>query len=223
MSSIKLTPQYIFALVLLGCVLLGYLFYSQLIQPRQLEITTLNGEIEQRQLQLSADQGKAAQVLTLSKEVDRLEVERERFLQALPPTANFGQVITNIKQTVSAAGGDLKSLGFSGGAADPNLPAGVKPIGITMTIDGQFPQLFEILRNLELQGRFTTVDTVGLQAQSSDSVQGNQGKKLSGNMGLTVYTFDAAQAAAGGTTPAAPGTPAPAPAAPSAPAPGGTQ
>lgn len=223
MSSVKLTPQYIFALVLLACFVLGYLVYSQLIQPRQLEITTLNGEIEQRQLQLSADQGKAAQVLNLTKEVQGLEVERERFLQALPPTANFGQVISNIKQTVSAAGGDLKSLGFSAGTADANLPAGVKPIGITMTIDGQFPQLFEVLRNLELQGRFTTVDTVGLQSQANDSVQGNQGTRLSGNMGLTVYTFDAAQAAAGGTTPAAAGTPAPAPAAPAPSASGGTQ
>ena len=72
MSSVKLTPQYIFALVLLACFVLGYLVYSQLIKPRQLEITTLNGEIEQRQLQLSADQGKAAQVLNLTKEVQGL-------------------------------------------------------------------------------------------------------------------------------------------------------
>ncbi|MGX9686341.1 type 4a pilus biogenesis protein PilO [Deinococcus wulumuqiensis] len=229
MNAIKLAPQYIFALALTASLVLGYLFYTLAIQPRQLEITALNDEITGKETTLAADQAKAARVPVLTAEVARLEVERDKFLQALPPTANFGQVVANLRQTVSAAGGDLKTLSFGGsGAAAANLPAGVRPIGMTLTVDGKFPQLFQILRSLELQGRFTTVDNVNLQSVTGTGPGSGTGTGglLSSNLGLTVYTFDAAQAAgapaAAGTVPG--GTPpAAAPAAPAEPAAGGTQ
>lgn len=227
MNAIKLAPQYIFALALTASLVLGYLFYTLAIQPRQLEITALNDEITGKETTLAADQAKAARVPVLTAEVARLEVERDKFLQALPPTANFGQVVANLRQTVSAAGGDLKTLSFGGsGAAAANLPAGVRPIGMTLTVDGKFPQLFQILRSLELQGRFTTVDNVSLQSVAVAGRGTGTGGLLSSTLGLTVYTFDAAQAAgapaAAGTVPG--GTPpAAAPAAPAEPAAGGTQ
>ncbi|WP_278912381.1 type 4a pilus biogenesis protein PilO [Deinococcus wulumuqiensis] len=227
MNAIKLAPQYIFALALTASLVLGYLFYTLAIQPRQLEITALNDEITGKETTLAADQAKAARVPVLTAEVARLEVERDKFLQALPPTANFGQVVANLRQTVSAAGGDLKTLSFGGsGAAAANLPAGVRPIGMTLTVDGKFPQLFQILRSLELQGRFTTVDNVSLQSVAAAGSGTGTGGLLSSTLGLTVYTFDAAQAAgapaAAGTVPG--GTPpAAAPAAPAEPAAGGTQ
>ena len=222
MKAIKLAPHYIFALVLTLCLVLGYLFYTMAIQPRQLEITSLNDEITNKETTLAADQAKAAQVPTLTAEVARLEVEREKFLRALPPTANFGQVVANLRQTVSAAGGDLKTLNFAGsGAAGANLPAGVRPIGMTMSVDGRFPQLFQILRSLELQNRFTTVDNVSLQTQDDAGTGG--GGTLGSTLGLTVYTFDASGAASTPDAAAAPAPGTPAPAAPAAPAAGGTQ
>ncbi|MHA0034904.1 hypothetical protein ACXXDK_08290 [Deinococcus sp. PESE-38] len=116
MKAIKLAPHYIFALVLTLCLVLGYLFYTMAIQPRQLEITSLNDEITGKETTLAADQAKAAQVPTLTAEVARLEVEREKFLRALPPTANFGQVVANLRQTVSAAG-ETSRPSISPGAA----------------------------------------------------------------------------------------------------------
>ena len=223
MNAIKLAPQYIFALALTASLALGYLFYTLAIQPKQLEITTLNDDITAKETTLAADQAKAARVPALSAEVARLEVERDKFLQALPPTANFGQVVANLRQTVSAAGGDLKSLAFGGsGAAAANLPAGVRPIGMTLTVDGRFPQLFQILRSLELQGRFTTVDNVSLQSVSAAGRSAGTGGVLGSTLGLTVYTFDASGAASPPDA-AAPAAGTPAPAAPAAPAAGGTQ
>ena len=102
MNAIKLAPQYIFALVLTACLALGYLFYTLAIQPRQLEITTLNDDITSKETVLATDQAKAARVPALSTEVARLEGERDKFLRALPPTANFGPVVANLRQTVSA-------------------------------------------------------------------------------------------------------------------------
>ncbi|MHA0034903.1 GspMb/PilO family protein [Deinococcus sp. PESE-38] len=73
------------------------------------------------------------------------------------------------------------------------MPAGVRPIGMTMSVNGRFPQLFQILRSLELQNRFTTVDNVSLQTQGDAGTGG--GGTLGSTLGLTVYTFDASGAA----------------------------
>lgn len=231
-NSVKLSPQMTFGIVLAASILLGYLFYSMVIQPRQQAINDLKTQIEARRMTLQSDQAKAAQVETLKTQVDALVVERDRFVEALPATANFGQVVSDLRQTVSASGATLTSLNFAstGAEASPNLPAGVRPIGMTMAVRGDFPQIFQVLRNLELQGRFTDVSSVSLQTVGQNAGQGVQVQEpgsMTSNLSLVVYTFDAAQAAGTGATPvngapAAGGTaPAAAPAAPAAPAAGG--
>ncbi|SEJ23011.1 type IV pilus assembly protein PilO [Deinococcus reticulitermitis] len=214
----KLTPQHLFLLTLLGSLLLGYLVYLTMIQPRQQAINALGEEISLRQLTRAQYQAAASQIPALRSEVGRLEQEREQFLRALPTTANFAQVVDDLRRTIEAAGGELVNLSFTSGsdAKGAALPAGVKPIGMTLDVGGQYAELFQVLRSLELQRRFTTVDSVSLQAPAEDAGTPN----LSGTLGLTVYVFDAAQAtgsAAAGATPDA-GTPAPA-----APESGGTQ
>lgn len=211
----KLTPQHLFILVVLGSFLVGYLCYLMLIQPRQQAITALNDEISMRQMTQARYQAAANQIPTLRAEVQRLEGEREQFLRALPTTANFAQVVDDLRRTVEAAGGQMTDLSFNaGGAAKEALPAGVRPIGMTLNVGGQYAELFQVLRSLELQRRFTTVDSVSFQAPGEDA----GATDLSGALGLTVYVFDPAQAASPGAADTAAGTPAPA-----APESGGTQ
>ena len=81
-----------------------------------------------------------------------------------------------------------------------------------MNVSGTFPQLFQVLRSLETQNRFTTVSTVGLQLPTATSFN----PPLEGALGLTVYTYDPAQGGAAEVPAAVAGAAAAAPA-------GGTQ
>lgn len=212
--NFKLAPQYLFALVLLLCLLLGYLFYMFLIQPRQAAISDLNGQIEGKQLVLDRQRSNLARLPALEREVAGLQGQNDAFTRALPQSAQFGQVVANLRQTVEASGAQLTTLSFAAGqapAGEGTLPPGVQPIGMSLNVSGTFPQLFQVVRALELQNRFTTVSSVGLSGAATGAGAGAAAAPLQGDLSLTVYTFDP-QLAASASTPD-PNAPAQAPAA----------
>lgn len=214
--SAKLAPQYMFALVAALCVAAIFLVYTLVTKPKQDNLTALRDQITSLQTQKDQYARDAAMVPELQKTVAQLEIDRAEFLRALPTTAQFNQVVAQLRANVAAAKADLKDLTFSSGHAGGagSLPAGVNAINIDMGTSGKYSQLFQVLRSLETQNRFTTVNNVDLQLPAANSFD----PKLEGKMGLTVYTYDPSQSPAG--TPATPGS---APAAPAAPASGGTQ
>ncbi|MFC4426150.1 type 4a pilus biogenesis protein PilO [Deinococcus navajonensis] len=217
----KLAPRNLF-LVMLGLALAVIaLWYTFRFQPRQQEIALLRTDLDTAQTRVTELRSAAAQLPELRQTVARLKVEQAEFLRALPSTANFGTVLDEVRRTTAASGAALSTFTVQSGNAT-NLPAGVRPIGLNLSVSGRFAELFRTLRALETMGRFTNVTSVALQLPEASSFNPD----LEGTMGLTVYTFDPTQAAAGtaGGTPGAPPA-APAPATPPAtpPATGGTQ
>lgn len=210
----KLSPRNLFLIVVAACLLLLALWFVLRFQPRQLQITDLQSQIEPLQTRVTVMRPAAQGLPALRERVAELRTDQQEFLTALPSTANFGSVLDQLRRTTAASGATLNTLAVAGGAAT-ELPGGVRPIGLSVGVSGTFSQMFETLRALETAGRFTTVNNVALQLPTATSFD----PQLEGNLGLTVYTFDPAQASApAGENPQAPG----APIAP-ADAPGGTQ
>ncbi|GGL66209.1 hypothetical protein GCM10010840_00160 [Deinococcus aerolatus] len=212
----KLSPRNLFLIVMAACLLLLALWFVLRFQPRQQQITDLQGQVEPLQTRVTVMRPAAQALPALRERVAELRTDQQEFLTALPSTANFGSVLDGLRRTTAASGATLNTFAVSGGAAT-ELPGGVRPIGLNVGVRGTFSQMFETLRTLETAGRFTTVNNVALQLPAASSFD----PQLEGTLGLTVYTFDPAQASAA----AAVGENPQAPAAPDAPdaAPGGTQ
>ncbi|PTA67308.1 type 4a pilus biogenesis protein PilO [Deinococcus arcticus] len=213
--STKLAPRNIFLLVLAACLIVGALWYTMRFQARQAEISQLQGELDTVNARVLTLRANAARLPALREEVAKLTEEQQVFLAALPQAANYNAVLDEVRLNASAAGATLSGFTVQSGNAT-SLPAGVRPINLSLSASGRFGELFTLLRSLETMNRFSTVTNVNLQLPAATSLD----PRLESTMGLTVYTFDPTQAATSPTgTPEAPNA---APAAPSAPA-GGTQ
>lgn len=205
-----LAPRTLFLLALAGSALLLMAWYFGRYQTRVQEITLLESELETTRL--TADRYRAAQraLPELRETVARLRVERDQFLRALPPTAQFGTVLDEVRRNVLAAGAELSTFTVQSGPGE-GLPGGVRPIGLNLGVQGQYAEVFRALRSLETMNRFTTVGGVGLQMPGATSFN----PPLEGTLNLTVYTYDPSAAATGtgaAEAPEAPATPAEAPA-----------
>lgn len=210
--STSLTPQRQFIIIAVLSLLAVLAFFLYYFKPRQETLTTMRDDLTARQTTAAQYRAAAAAIPDLKKNLADLEVERAEFVRALPTTQQFGQVIDQLRSNANASKTEITNLNFANGTA-ADLPAGVRPINVTMTVKGQYGQLFQFIRSLETQNRFTTVNNLDLQLPKANSFN----PQLQGNLGLTVYTFDANQAApATGTAAPASGTAAPA--APAAPA-----
>ncbi|MBB6014970.1 type 4a pilus biogenesis protein PilO [Deinococcus radiopugnans] len=211
--STKLSPRNLFLIVLAVCLMVLALWFVLRFQPRQQQITDLQGQLEPLQTRVTVMRSASQGLPALRERVAELRTDQQEFLTALPSAANFGSVLDELRRTTAATGATLNTFTVQGGGAAPGLPGGVRPIGLNVGVTGKFAQMFETLRALETAGRFTTVSNVALQLPAATSFD----PELEGTLGLTVYTFDPAQASA-----SAPGSEPQAPeAAPSAP--GGTQ
>ena len=186
------------------------------IRPRQDTINTMRDDLTAKQTTADQYRTAAAAVPRLKASIDKLEVDRAEFVRALPVNTQFGQIIDQLRSNVGAAGATLGDLTFAPSSIQAGLPAGVRAMDINLEASGRFSQLFQTLRSLETQNRFTTVDNFEMTLPAATSSD----PPLESTMNLTVYTYDPTQAAAS----AAAGTPNAAPAAapaPAAPASGG--
>lgn len=211
----------IFLLTLAGLILIGILWYFLLYSARQAEIDAANSQLDTLRPQVEAARVASAQLPALRQEVAALEVQRDTLLRALPPTPRFGQVLGEIRQNVLATGASLEGIAQAAATSATNIPAGVQPINISLSLDGTFGQMYGVLRSLEAMNRFSTINGLTLTLGQPTSFD----PSIGGQIGVTVYTFNpntqAAAPAQPGAAPA-PGTPETAPsAAPSAPPAGG--
>lgn len=201
----------------LVCALLAGAIWNFMVKPQDEKITEKETTLEQKKLQLQQYKDAAAQLPSLREEVAKLEVERQEFLDALPKAAQFGKVVQDLKTTIQTSNTQMRSVDFSAGS-NQDLPAGVRPMAINLSLGGKFGEIFQALQRLETQGRFTNVNSLNLQMPTATE----QDPVLESGLVLTVYTYDAEKdttaptSSSEGTDGNAP-APAPAPAAGGAP------
>lgn len=200
--SIKLSPRNLFFVVLAACVLVAGLWYSLRFQARQAQISDLSGQLDTLNSQVVQLRAAQAGLPALRQTVEKLKVDQADFLAALPQTANFGSVLDELRVTTAATGAQLTNFAVATGNV-AGLPSGVRPIGLNVTVQGRFSQLFQTLRAIETTGRFTTVNSVVLNVPQASSLD----PELDGTLGLTVYTYDPAQAGSSAGSSAAPQAP----------------
>lgn len=219
-SNSSLDPKLVAFLVLVVGLALAFAIYSFMVKSQQEEIAEKRATLEQKQGTLAEYKRQVAQLEGLREEVASLADEKKKFLAALPKTAQFAQVIKDLKTTVQASTTELKSVNFSlnSSGSQDTIPMGIRPINLDLNLGGKFSQVFNALQRLETQGRFSTINSFDLRVPEAES----NDPTLESGLSMLVYTYDpekdtsstAGQQAAGegadGTAPAA----APAPAAP---------
>ncbi|MFC4452492.1 type 4a pilus biogenesis protein PilO [Deinococcus sonorensis] len=210
----KLNARNTFLLVLAACVLIALAWWSLYFQTRQQQIADLHSQLDSANQTLALYQQASAGLPALRTEVAGLQVKRDVFLQALPPRASIGTVVSAIRQNVASTGDDLQSVVIGNASPDSSLPAGVQPITLNLQVSGRFQPTFQLIRAMETMGRFSNLSSLNLTMPTADSLD----PKLTSSMGVTIYTYDAAKAPATGS--GAAGLPQ-APAAPATETPGG--
>lgn len=217
----KLKGRDIFLLTFVLVALFTAVWYYFAYQTNRTAIEDARTRLQTLEAQVLTSRQANAELPALREQVALLETQRAELLRSLPATASMGTVLNEIRTNVSASGAELLGVTQANGQT-AGLPAGVRPIGLNLTLDGQFGQLYGVLRSLEDMSRFSTINALALNLGTATSTD----PTLSGTIGVTIYTFDpaAAQPAAApapttdGTAPAPAAPAAPAPAAPAAPA-----
>lgn len=206
----------IFLLTIVVVLLLGLAWYYTFYSSKKAEIDLARQQLDTLQIQVTAARAASAELPGLRDEVAKLEVQRDELLRALPSTARIGAVLDEIRRNVLASGSELNGV-TQGTATTTNLPAGVRPIGINLALEGEFSELYGVLRSLEAMSRFSTINSLALTMSQGTATSFDP--DLGGQIGVTIYTFDpnaatAQPAAPNGQPGADPSAPPAAPAAP---------
>ncbi|TSA88045.1 pilus assembly protein PilO [Deinococcus detaillensis] len=213
----KLKPRDLFFIVVGLCLIALVMWYFLRFQARQQEIQAVQTSLDDADTRLATLQGQQAQLPQLRTDVRALEQEQAVFVRALPSTVKMGQVIRDVQDSASAAGGKIDGITVAS-SAEADLPAGVQAVNLNLNVQGRFAPTFRTLRSVETMGRFSKITSVNMTLPAPNDTDPN----LNSVINMTVYTFDpsSTQATPAGAPGAAPTTPnAPAtPSAPSAPA-----
>ncbi|MDO4263939.1 MAG: type 4a pilus biogenesis protein PilO [Deinococcus sp.] len=202
MTKTRLAPKYILFISLALSFLVVGLWYTFRYQARQQEIATLKTDIETAELKVSQYRQAEAQLPALREEVAGLRQERAEFVAALPQNNEMAPLLSEMRSNAQASGTQIQGVTVAAGTPTADLPGGVRPIPITMTLAGTYGEVFRTLRAMETMNRFTTIDQLSLQSPEATSFN----PELGGSLNMTVYTFDPSMAAAplpsGGPAPA---------------------
>ncbi len=212
----KLKPRDVFFMVVGLCVVVLVAWYLTRFQSRQQNIQEIQSQLELSATQLQGLQDQQAKLPGLRSEVKALEQQQDVFVRALPSTVRMGQVISDVRDSVGASGGNLEGVTVQN-ATETNLPSGVQAVNLSVNLQGRFAPVFRTLRSVETMGRFSKITSVSINLPAPNAAD----PSLNSSINMTVYTFDPAQvqpssaAPAGSTAPDAPAAPAAPAAAPS--------
>lgn len=174
-------------------LLLVLSWYFVWYQPKGDEIVAKQGEKETLQIQVDRAREASAALPQLREEVARLEIDKQEFLQQLPETVRFAEVLQDLRRVVAESGSTMNSVSPSAAGAAPGLPAGVVAINVNMGLETTFPGLLRLVSSIQALQRFSTINNVNLSLSSAPS--GNlSNPTLNTNLNLTVYTFDVTKA-----------------------------
>lgn len=196
MNNNRLDPKYIFAIALALSFLVLGLWYTFRYQARQEEMTNLKTEIETATAQVEQYRQAEAQLPALREEVAQLETERAAFVAALPQKTEMASLLGEMRTNAQKSGTNIQGVNAEGDNSTADLPGGVRPIPIAITMVGNYDQVFRTLQAMETMNRFSTIDQLVLQSGEATTLNPD----LNGTLNMTVYTFDPALAAPVATT-----------------------
>jgi Tfp pilus assembly protein PilO len=121
----------------------------------------LRAQIEDKSRELEANQARASSLLTLAKDVERLQVKLDKQNKKLPRTAELGEFIGNL--TPARQQYQIKKFVHQVGTIRRQELFGEIPI--TMSFEGDFLNVFGFLRELEGMQRLTRVKNLTVRCK----------------------------------------------------------
>lgn len=109
------------------CLMVLALWFVLRFQPRQQQITDLQGQLEPLQTRVTVMRSASQGLPALRERVAELRTDQQEFLTALPSAANFGSVLDELRRTTAATGATLNTFTVQGGGAAPDCPAACGP------------------------------------------------------------------------------------------------
>ncbi|GEM48777.1 type 4a pilus biogenesis protein PilO [Deinococcus cellulosilyticus] len=203
----KLKQRDIALISFAATLLVILLWYFMMYQPKGDEIASKQLEKDSLQTQLDRARAAAARLPQLRLEVAQLEEEKQAFLQQLPETLQFGNFLQDLRQIVVDSGSTLTRISPVQGTQG-NLPNGVVPMNVTMTLDTTFPGLLSVVSAIQSLQRFSTINSINLSVDQPSTTT-NSNPSIDATLVITVYTFDVNKALQQNTPPPADGNAAP--------------
>jgi type IV pilus assembly protein PilO len=163
--------------------LLGVAWFFLMYRPSQERIARLESEITQLDLQIQRGLAAQRNLPDLRAAVAQLELAREEFLAELPRESQIASLLDQLREAAELSEATFASLS-STGARTENIQ-GVRPLGFTMNMVGDYASTLAFLRSLEELRRFTKIHQVNLSL--ADDASDNP--PLNSSFSFTVYVF----------------------------------
>jgi type IV pilus assembly protein PilO len=188
----KLSGQNIALIVIAVSVLVAVAWYFTLYTNTLTESDGIRTEITALNERKQVGERARTNVISLCQVVSDLERQKAEFLRALPSNEQFSSLLDTLRIQAGAGGGRLNSVSRSAGGASSAVPAGVKSISVTMSLEATFDGIRTLLASFEQQQRFLKVETVSLAPGSTSTDPNAQlsNPLLTSAMSMTAYIYD---------------------------------
>ena len=196
LSKISLSGQNIALIVIAISVLVAATWYFTLYTNTLAEADAIRNEITTLNDRKLVGVRARDNVVKLCQVVTDLQLQKAEFLRALPSNEEFSSLLDTLRIQAARAGGGpskgISSLGRTAGAsAGAAIPAGVKAIGINVSLEGTLDGIRGLLASFEQQQRFMKVETLSLaQAGGTDPNAPVTNPLLASTMAMTAYIYD---------------------------------
>ena len=145
--------------VVMGTLIAAFLVFG--FVPGNRRQKQLREQLAEKSRELDSNQVRAGNLLTLAKEVERLQLKLERQNKVLPKTAELGEFIGAL--TPARQQFQIRKFVHQVGTIRRQELYGEIPI--SMTFEGEFPNVFGFLRQLEEMQRLTRVKSLTVRCK----------------------------------------------------------
>ena len=159
----------VFLLSLLLIPLVGFKFKSN-------SLLKMNIQKEKKESKLSQDY--VDNLRALSKQLDEHKDEMEKLKDALPNDLDVSQVFYNIGRMASDANLILDGISFNSRRPNKGAGNGVQEAGISISLDGSYPNFKKFLSLLERSDRIIDVSDISFSKKKGSSFIFHLGAKI---------------------------------------------
>jgi type IV pilus assembly protein PilO len=161
------------ALAVMGAVVAAYGWNSVFLGPRNRARAAVHTELAAARQQEQDLRQNMAQLRKLAADTQSREAELTRLGRLVPADADLAGAILALDETA-------KQAQVSMGSFVPSPPAataggGPATVGVTMTINGTFDQMYDYLSRVETLDRLVVIDSIQLAGGGNDTGNGPAG------------------------------------------------
>ena len=195
----------VIALAVMGAIVALYGWNAMFLGPRNKAGAAVGKELSAARQQEQDLRANMAQLRKLAADTQSREAELANLGRLIPADADMDGAILALDAAAKQAQVGMTSFVPSPPAA---VAAGPATVGLALTIDGTFDQLFDYLRRVEALDRLVVIDS--LQLAASGNGEGSPGTgppKLSAQIKARLFAATGPAAAAGTVASPAPANP----------------